>query len=67
MKKYIHKNNLKNLFCMIFGVILFFTSFHVGEESLIGGIFHLAGCALFCASIHSKWCHTICEEECKHE
>lgn len=67
MKKYIHKNNLANLGFLTLGITLFSTSFSIGESTLIGMIFHLSGCAFFCVGIHKRWCHEICEEECKHE
>jgi hypothetical protein len=43
----------KNGFFMLVGVGMFFLSFHVGESSLIGGILHLSGCAVFCSNLHS--------------
>ena len=67
MKKYIHKNNLSNLGFLIVGAALFFGSFSIGEATLIGGIMHLTGCAFFCCGVHKRWCHEICEEECKHD
>lgn len=62
MKKYIHKGILSNLGFLIFGAFLFFFSFHLGEATIIGGIFHLSGCALFCCGVHKKWCKDACEE-----
>ena len=67
MKPYLNRSNFKNLFWLAIGATLFFTSFAVGESTAIGGIMHLSGCACFCCGIHRRWCHEICEEECKHK
>lgn len=54
------RRNLVNLAYMLVGITGFFTSFHVGESSLLGGFLHLGGCASFCAGVHKEWCSIIC-------
>jgi hypothetical protein len=53
MIKRIVKSSIPNLFQAGLGVGLFFLSFHIGESTIIGGICHLSGCAIFCGSIHN--------------
>jgi hypothetical protein len=62
MKAYIHKGTLSNLANLVVGASLFFYSFHIGESTLLGGIFHLGGCGIFCCGIHGRWCKDTCEE-----
>ena len=64
MKQYLHRGAFVNLCYVATGVTLFFLSFHVGEETAIGGAMHLIGCALSCAGFHRRWCRQICEGEC---
>jgi hypothetical protein len=58
-------DNLKNIVCLIIGIILFYSSFVFGESTLAGGLLHLSGCTFFCAGFHRKWCLFICPD--KHE
>ena len=53
MKKYIYQGIFKNIGFMTLGVALFFSSFTVGESTVIGGIMHLLGCAFVCGSTHN--------------
>jgi len=52
MIKLLVKHNLSNAAYVVVGTAAFFFSFHIGESSLIGGLVHLSGCALFCTGIH---------------
>ena len=63
MKKYMHRGVLHNIGFLLVGAGLFFSSFVVGESTLIGGIMHLSGCAFFCCGVHKKW-HKLCEDDC---
>jgi hypothetical protein len=63
MKAYVNRENFKNVGFLIIGMFLFFTSFTVGESTLLGGSMHLSGCAFFCCGVHKKWCKDKCEEE----
>ena len=67
MKQYLHKGAFKNLSLVLTGVFLFYLSFHIGEDTALGGIMHLLGCSLVCMGVHSRWCRQICddEHECK--
>lgn len=62
MKPYLNKSNFKNFGFLLVGATLFFSSFAVGESTLIGGIMHLSGCAFFCCGVHKKWCKDTCKE-----
>jgi hypothetical protein len=62
MKKYINKENLSNLGFLFIGAALFFSSFAIGESTLVGGFMHLSGCAFFCCGVHKKWCKDVCNE-----
>jgi hypothetical protein len=63
MKQYLHKGTLSNLCYIAIGMTLFFSSFHIGESTLLGGIAHLSGCAFFCVGIHRRWCKVSCDGE----
>jgi hypothetical protein len=62
MKAYFHKGTLANLAYLFVGASLFFSSFLVGESTILGGVMHLSGCAFFCCGVHKKWCKDTCEE-----
>jgi hypothetical protein len=62
MERYIHKGILSNLGFLLIGGSLFFSSFIVGENTLIGGLMHLSGCAFFCCGVHRKWCKDVCAD-----
>ena len=63
MKKYMHRGVLNNIGFLCIGATLFFTSFIIGESTILGGIMHLSGCAFFCCGVHKKWCKDPCEED----
>ena len=52
MVKRIIKSNYLNILQAALGAGLFYFSFYVGEGSMLGGICHLSGCAVFCGAIH---------------
>jgi len=60
-------DNLKNIACLIVGIILFYSSFYFGESTLFGGLLHLSGCTFFCAGFHRKWCLFVCSDEHEKE